>query len=382
MTWKQPVENSIEGLRHAIENLDGIEFDLRLTKDNELIIHHDRIVATTKENLEGKPIYAEEWALDELMELGFASFDQLLADKVIMKNWIEGAKVVCLEAKVPHIKSKVMGKPWKFKSHDKYLGELLALLESKVDEAGVPKDNAVYYSFHSRMKKSADYAKIKRNWSMLSPNLPPYGGLLTEKIRGAPSFLTTSFFRLMRKHQKAGSKMMPCAIEYLDGRLKNLPLGYTVGLENNHLKRAREYLAGFPVYVWPCSLENEFKLLNGGFTGLTDNPDPNLTWLPSGSARWFRPSSLPLTSDQHDLLVSANEENHKDIVKQLKSEVTPWTELDRSGKVEILSHWRKKWSWEKTVDDLLASTSERSMPWESVRLIGHRGCGKTTRPLY
>ena len=85
---------------------------------------------------------------------------------------------------------------------------------------------------------------------------------------------------------------------------------------------------------------------------------------------------------QHDLLVSANEENHKDIVNQLKSEVTPWTELDRSGKVEILSQWRKKWSWEKSVDDLLASTSESSMPWESVRLIGHRGCGKTTRPLY
>ena len=168
MTWKQPVENSIEGLRYAIENLDGIEFDLRLTKDNELIIHHDRIVATTKENLEGKPIYAEDWTLDELMELGFASFDQLLDDKVIMKNWIEDAKVVCLEAKVPHIKSKVMGKPWKFKSHDKYLGELLALMESKVDEAGVPNDNAVYYSFHSRMKKSADHAKIKRNWSMLS----------------------------------------------------------------------------------------------------------------------------------------------------------------------------------------------------------------------
>ena len=162
---------------------------------------------------------------------------------------------------------------------------------------------------------------------------------------------------------------MPCAIEYLDGGLKNLPLGYTVGLENNHLKRAREYLAGFPVYVWPCSLENEFKLLDGGFTGLTDNPDPNLTWLPSGNVRWFRPSSLP-TSVQYDLLLSANEENHKDIVKQLKSEVTPWTELDRSGKVEILSQWRKKWSWEKSVDDLLASTSERSMPWESVRLIG------------
>ena len=130
------------------------------------------------------------------------------------------------------------------------------------------------------------------------------------------------------------------------------------------MKRAREYLAGFPVYVYHVHLKTSLSSWNGGFTGLTDNPDPNLTWLPSGNARWFRPSSLPLTSVQHDLLVSANEENHKDIVNQLRSEVTPWTELDRSGKVEILSQWRKKWSWEKSVDDLLASTSESSMPWE------------------
>lgn len=382
MDWTQPVENSIEGLSYAMENLDGVEFDLRLTKDKQLVIHHDRIVATTPEKLEGMSRYAEEWTLDELMDLGFASFDQLLSDKQFMKNWIEKSKAVCLEVKVPHIKSKVMKKPWSFNSHDKYMAELLKELESKIDEAGVPEENAVYYSFHSRMKKSIKISGVKRNWSMLSPNLPPYGGNLMEKIRGAPSFLSTSFYRLMRKHQKANSKMMPCAIEYLDGVLKNLPLGYTVGLENNQLARARQYLQGFPVYVWPCSPENEFRLLNGGFTGLTDNPDPNLTWLPSGHARWFQPSSLPLNQQQSIELNNATKENHLDVLKQLKSEATPWHELDTSARIEILNYWKQKWLWSKPLDKLVEESNGPSMPWESVRLIGHRGSGKTPRPLY
>ena len=382
MDWTQPVENSIEGLSYAMDNLDGVEFDLRLTKDRQLVIHHDRKVATTSEKLEGMPKFAEEWTLDELMDLGFASFDQLLSDKVFMDNWIEKSKVVCLEVKVPHVKSKVMKNPWSRNTHDKYMADLLSELESKIVEAGVPEENAVYYSFHSRMKRSVKMSGVTRNWSMLSPNLPAYGGALTEKIRGAPSFLSTSFYRLMRKHQKANSKMMPCAIEYLDGIFKNLPLGYTVGLENNHLTRARKFLEGFPVYVWPCSAENEFRLINGGFTGLTDNPDPNLTWLPSGHARWFKPSSLPLTKQQSQELQNANEQNHLDVLNQLKSEATPWHELDSSGKREILQFWREKWSWSKPLDKLVEESNGPSMPWESVRLIGHRGCGKTPRPLY
>jgi len=56
--------------------------------------------------------------------------------------------------------------------------------------------------------------------------------------------------------------------------------------------------------------------------------------------------------------------------------------LDSSGKREILQFWREKWSWSKPLDKLVEESNGPSMPWESVRLIGHRGCGKTPRPLY
>ncbi len=39
--WNQAPENTLESLRHAIQFNDGIEFDLRLTSDQELILHHD-----------------------------------------------------------------------------------------------------------------------------------------------------------------------------------------------------------------------------------------------------------------------------------------------------------------------------------------------------
>ena len=43
--WKQAPENTLESLRHAIQVHDGIEFDLRLTVDGEVVIHHDAEVS-------------------------------------------------------------------------------------------------------------------------------------------------------------------------------------------------------------------------------------------------------------------------------------------------------------------------------------------------
>jgi glycerophosphoryl diester phosphodiesterase len=39
--WKKPRENSIEALLYGIEHADGVEMDLRLTADGEVVIHHD-----------------------------------------------------------------------------------------------------------------------------------------------------------------------------------------------------------------------------------------------------------------------------------------------------------------------------------------------------
>ncbi|MHA2254410.1 MAG: glycerophosphodiester phosphodiesterase [Candidatus Kariarchaeaceae archaeon] len=40
--------NTIEGLIWGMQNFDGIEFDIRLTEDNVLVIHHDPILADNK----------------------------------------------------------------------------------------------------------------------------------------------------------------------------------------------------------------------------------------------------------------------------------------------------------------------------------------------
>lgn len=36
--WVKPIENSIEGIRNGMLQFDGVEFDLRLTTDGELIL--------------------------------------------------------------------------------------------------------------------------------------------------------------------------------------------------------------------------------------------------------------------------------------------------------------------------------------------------------
>jgi hypothetical protein len=38
--------NSIDGLLWGLENFDGVEFDVRLSQDNKLVIHHDPILTT------------------------------------------------------------------------------------------------------------------------------------------------------------------------------------------------------------------------------------------------------------------------------------------------------------------------------------------------
>ena len=48
--WKPAPENTLESLRHAIQMHDGIEFDLRLTKDKEVVIQHDGNVSVPKKS--------------------------------------------------------------------------------------------------------------------------------------------------------------------------------------------------------------------------------------------------------------------------------------------------------------------------------------------
>ena len=94
--WKPAPENTLESLRHAIQLHDGIEFDLRLTKDSEVIVHHDATVSVSKERITAPTSWVEDYTLDELEAFGFCSFRTLLEDKVVSEEWRNGGKMGCV----------------------------------------------------------------------------------------------------------------------------------------------------------------------------------------------------------------------------------------------------------------------------------------------
>jgi glycerophosphoryl diester phosphodiesterase len=84
--WTPAPENTLESLRHALQMFDGIEFDIRITADHQLILHHDRTVSVPAPYLKGKPSWLEEWTHDELVDLGFLSFEAFL-DEPMRAAW-------------------------------------------------------------------------------------------------------------------------------------------------------------------------------------------------------------------------------------------------------------------------------------------------------
>ena len=51
--WVKPPENSIEAIRHGISHMDGVEFDLRLTMDNQLVLFHDNHLSREQRKIIG-----------------------------------------------------------------------------------------------------------------------------------------------------------------------------------------------------------------------------------------------------------------------------------------------------------------------------------------
>ena len=83
--YQQAPENTLESLVHAMEMFDAIEFDIRLTKDNHVVIHHDRTVSIAPSLRKGRSPFVEDWDLDELLDFGFCSFEMLLENTSIQR---------------------------------------------------------------------------------------------------------------------------------------------------------------------------------------------------------------------------------------------------------------------------------------------------------
>lgn len=378
----QSPENTLESLVHGMRMFDGIEFDIRLTSDDQIIIHHDRTISVDPGLLSGRSPFVEDWTLDELREFGFCSFEELLNHPEIQKAVQNEGKVLVVETKRPSLNVKRSGGFFARKKHDVHMGRTMHRAEQLLDEYSIPLKSIVHYAFHSRMGAATKYGGIKAPWSSLRPNIRPIGGRRTHRTLALPEFVSNSFNRLKKKHQKNGSPMMPCAIEYLVSPTNRIPVGKTVGLHGKQLETLTKQRQGFPVYLWPVKPTLEHSVLNAGLSALTDHSNPALTWLPSGHARWHQPATLPLDEGQQQLLNATDEENHLSVLSELKKETPPWKEADASRRRELLSYWKAKWNWQPSIDEMLThSTESVSMPWEFVRMIGHRGSGKTQRPV-
>ena len=380
--YAQPPENTLESLVHGMEMFDAIEFDIRLTKDNHVVIHHDRSVSIDPSKRKDNPTFVELWELDDLLELGFCSLEMLLENKSIQKSVQEQGKVLIVESKRPSLKIKESGGWFARKKHDTHMGALMKRADELLDQYEIPKQSAVHYAFHRSMSRAIKVGNVQRNWSTLLPLVRPFAGRTTQRILAFPEYLTTSFSRMLKKHRTNRSPMMPCAVEYLTAPANVIPIGRSVGLHGRKLSRLTSIRKGFPVYVWPVSPSIERAVLNAGLSALTDDSNPEMTWLPGGGARWTQPATLPLDAEQSKQLERATKENHRNVLDVLKKEAIPWMECDASRKRELLTFWRNKWQWSQTVDDLLSFEEDNgSMPWELVRMVGHRGAGKSKRPV-
>ena len=333
MAFIQPPENTHSSLVTAMKTMDGVEFDLRLTADEQLIVHHDDTVSIPKEDLEGRPKYLEEWDLDDLSEVGFCSFEKLMRDKEWLIPWQEQSKVACLEIKRSNPKID--------KDPTERMSKVMKLASQMIDEAEIHNEAAVFYAFHRPMDKVAKLSGSNRPWSRLLPVVPRTGSRKSKRARAAPEFVRNSFSRLLNIQKNAGSPMMPCAMDYFEGIKKYIHFGLPVGLKGKKLSRLKRIKGDYPVYVWPGHIHKERDLLDAGLSLLTDHPDP-LEKLPCGSSRWLRPATMPLTEEQWANLKFG----------ELPEDVAPWHEI-----------------------------SDEQLGWNVPRIIGHRGCGKTPRPV-
>ena len=368
MAWQQPPENSLAALVHGMQVSDGVELDLRLSADGELVIYHDTRTA------DGRFPECED-ALS--MPNHVCTFDQILAEPDFTNPWLEGSRFACIELKTPHPSSGKTGWVMSRQARTEHMRKMIELVDEALEPLGIGDSSTVIYSFEPRLLKAAERAGSKLRFARLVPYLRPWGTSFVKRIFATPYFIALSLPRLMRLQRNVGAPRLPAARHYLDGARRHLTIGTTVGLQGRHLTNLTRKRRGFPVYVWPAKLRVERALMDAGLTAISDELSPDVTTLPTGEARWLRPATQPLNLEQQNKLDSAATEHHASVIAELQREVVPWSELSNSEKRVFLENWSKKWRWERDVDTLMLESTESSMPWEVSRIIGHRGAGRT-----
>ena len=377
MAWEQPLENSIAAHLHGMEHHDGVELDLRLSSDGELMLQHDAKLNVTPAELEERSPWVELNSAAELAESDIEAFSELVDQAGFRNRWLEQGKVVCIELKAPHPSTGLAGGWLEGKGRLEHLTQMARQVNEMLDPLDLPTSNAVIYAFDPHILRAGKAAGSTIPLARLFPRIREWGSPRLKRIVAAPSFIANSLPRLMRWQRRLGAPMLPCALDYLVAPKNMLTLGRTVSLHGKGLQRLTDMRAGFPFYVWPSTPDCEPDLLNAGLTCLSDDTSPEFVTYPNGSARWPRPATQPLDADVTTTLARDDADDHASVLAELEQQVSPWHELSDGERRSLLDGWRTRWLWGRTLDELVSDSGPDRMPWESVRIVGHRGSGRT-----
>ena len=97
-------------------------------------------------------------------------------------------------------------------------------------------------------------------------------------------------------------------------------------------------------------------------SALTDHADPELTWLPSGHARWRRPALRPLLQSEWTTLQHSTREHHREVIKELEEEVPRWAECDAPRRRALIGEWSKRWKWTEDPETTLKRFQNATPP--------------------
>ncbi|MEC7708498.1 MAG: glycerophosphodiester phosphodiesterase family protein, partial [Candidatus Thermoplasmatota archaeon] len=237
--WKQPKENSIEALQHGIQFGDGVEFDLRVDGDGELVIFHDEFAPGESPILER---CVEKLPTEYLKSAGIPTINELLANRKFTDSWQSGGKTVDIEFKLPHPSTKIVTR--------EYLGSIMGKLEASLETLDLPDRSIVVSCFSPEIGGVAKSSGFSIPVTRLMPHIRAWGRFWRlKRVVAVPHFARTTVKGITRSLRKEGMESIGMALDYLVGWPRFVHPGIPVGLRGRGLKRFFEIRRGMGAFV-------------------------------------------------------------------------------------------------------------------------------------
>ncbi|MCY3413320.1 MAG: hypothetical protein INQ03_16900 [Candidatus Heimdallarchaeota archaeon] len=134
MTVLKP--NSIAALVWGLKNFDGVEFDVRISKDDVAVIHHDTYLEI--EGALDKKI--QDLTLAELREHGIETLEELLNNEGIAGEMTDPSKILWLELK-PDCKG------WERILYDAHVERMYKIIDEVIEKSSINRDQINVFSF-------------------------------------------------------------------------------------------------------------------------------------------------------------------------------------------------------------------------------------------